>query len=346
MTSDSQAITVHSYAKVNLTLDVLGKRPDGFHAIESVMQTISLHDTVTLRVGDEPGIRVACDMPGIPTGEENLAYKAASLFFEGQGIAPSVDIRIEKRIPPKAGLGGGSSNAAAVLRALSRMLKREGEAPAEPHEWKETARESAFAKASADRTPTGELMELAAKVGSDVPFFLVGGTAFVCGRGEEVQPLPDIPTWWLVIVKPPFGISTAWAYARLDEIRPVASERESHSDRILRYIEAASPHPDLLPRGEGDGLQSAVCSLRSLPDLLSNNLELAAIERHPGIGEIKEALLRVGAHGALMCGSGSAVFGLFDSEVEAHRAADMLDTKYGESFLVRTITRGEALELD
>jgi len=294
VSSNSEAITMRSYAKVNLTLDVLGKRPDGFHAIESVMQTISLHDTVTLRVGDRQGIRVTCDMPGIPTGEANLAYKAALLFFESRGIAPGMDIQIEKRIPPQAGLGGGSSNAAAVLRALSRMLEREG-----------------------------ELMGLAAQIGSDVPFFLVGGTAFVSSRGEEVQPLPDIRTWWLAIVKPPFGVSTTWAYQRLDEMRKAVCERESHSRRILRYIEAASP----------------------LPDLLWNDLELPVIERYPGIGEAKESLLRVGARGALMCGSGSAVFGLFDSEDEAHKAVGQLGQNLGELFLAKTISREEAIGL-
>ena len=332
VSSDSEAITVHSYAKVNLTLDVLGKRPNGFHAIESVMQTISLHDTLTLRIGGEPGIRVTCDMPGIPKGEANLAHRAAFTLFESLGVAPGVDIRIEKRIPPKAGLGGGSSNAAAVLRGLSRLLKREGEAPAEPHEWKETARESA----GADRPPTGELMGLAARIGSDVPFLLVGGTAFVCGRGEEVWPLPDIGARWLVIVKPPFGVSTAWAYHRLDEMRQAVGERESHSQRMLRCIEAASPHPD--PKREGDDLQS-------LPDLLWNDLELAVIEQHPEIGEIKAALLEVGARGALMCGSGSAVFGLFDSEDEARRAAERLGRSLGEIFLAKTVSRQEALEI-
>jgi len=327
VSSDSEAITMRSYTKVNLTLDVLGKRPDGFHAIESVMQTISLHDTLTLRVGDRQGIRVTCDMPGIPTGEANLAYKAALLFFESRGIAPGMDIQIEKRIPPQAGLGGGSSNAAAVLRALSRMLEREGEAPwpehgrrpAEPHERKEMARESA----AADRPLISRLMGLAAQIGSDVPFFLVGGTAFVSGRGEEVQPLPDIRTWWLVIVKPPFGVSTAWAYQRLDEMRKAVCKRESHSRRILRYIEAASP----------------------LPDLLWNDLELPVIERYPGIGEVKESLLRVGARGALVCGSGSAVFGLFDSEAEAHKAVGQLRQNLGELFLAKTISHEEAIGL-
>ena len=291
---------MRAYAKVNLTLDVLGKRSDGFHDIESVMQTISLHDTITLSVGGELGIRVTCDMPEIPTGEANLAYKAASLFFEKQGVSTGLDIRIEKRIPPEAGFGGGSSDAAAVLRGLSWLLKREG-----------------VPKAFGTAEPL-KLMDLAAQVGSDVPFFLVGGTTLVRGRGEDVIPLLDIPTWWLVIVKPPFGVSTAWAYSRLDE--------------VVR-------HPSPAVR-EKQGVSEC------LPSLLHNDLELPAVEQHPEIAEIKEALLQVGAQGALMCGSGSAVFGLFEDESAACAAMKQLCEQAGDIFVAKTITRAEALELD
>ena len=276
-----------------MTLDVLGKKPDGFHSIESVMQSISLYDTLTLHVGGEPDIRVTCDMTGIPTGEANLAYKAAFLFFETFGISDGLDIRIEKRIPPEAGLGGGSSDAAAVLRGLSHMFKGEGEASAEPR-------------------------GLAAQIGSDVPFFLAGGTALVRGRGEEVQPRPDIPTRWLMIIKPPFGVSTAWAYSRISEMRQAVSRQPS-----------------------------AVSKIRNPLSLLHNDLELPAMERHPEIGKIKEALLQEGAQGALMCGSGSAVFGLFQNEKEARAAADRLaDQNMGELFVMKTITRDEALKID
>ena len=297
MNSGDSTIIVHSYAKVNLTLNVLGGRPDGYHAIESVMQSISLHDTLTLRLGNEPCIRISCDMPGIPTDERNLAYKAASLFFDRLGIAPALDIRIEKRIPPEAGLGGGSSNAAAVLRALG-------------------------SERSASSVQRSALLAMAGQIGSDVPFFLVGGTALVRGRGEEVEPLPDIRPWWLAIVKPPFGVSTAWAYGRLDEMRQAVSELQSGSERMVKCIER-------------QGCQQ-------LPELLSNDLELPSVEQHPEIAEIKNALTKAGAKAALMCGSGSAVFGLFDSEDMASRAADIMDN-YGQVFAERTITREEAL---
>jgi 4-diphosphocytidyl-2-C-methyl-D-erythritol kinase len=157
---------------------------------------------------------------------------------------------------------------------------------------------------------------LAVQVGSDVPFFLVGGTALVRGRGEDVTPLPDIPTWWLVIVKPPFGVSTAWAYRILDEIPNTKFE-----------------------------IRNSKFETRSLL-ALRNDLETPVIGRHPEIAEIKEALLQAGAHGALMCGSGSAVFGLFKSEEEASAAAKRIGEQAGDVFITKTITRAEALELD
>lgn len=265
------------------------------------MQSISLHDTLTLTFPDgSGGIRVTCDMPGIPTDESNLAYRAAALLFEQAGIEPALDIHIEKRIPPEAGLGGGSSNAAVVLSVLG----------------------SAF---SVQRSG---LPELAAQIGSDVPYFLVGGTAFVRGRGEIVEPLPDIEPWWLVIVKPPFGVSTAWAYRRLDEMQ-APGERVTASERIRDCIEK-------------DGVSAEFdTGCRELPRLLSNDLELPAIERHPEIGYIKKALIEAGASGSLMCGSGSAVFGLFESEEAAQRASiKMVD--FGQVFVGKTIGREAA----
>lgn len=308
-----KSAVVRSFAKVNLTLDVLGTRPDGYHAIESVMQTVGLHDTISLAIREGGGIRLSCDMPGIPTDERNLAYRAASMLFEAEGIAPGLELGIEKRIPVEAGLGGGSSNAAAVLRGLDRLLRLD--------------------------LPAHELCALGERIGSDVPFFLVGGTVFVSGRGEHVRPLPDIPPMWMVIVKPPFGVSTPWSYGRLDEMRAggrqqaADSERDTSSRRIVECIETGA-------------LQSAV---RSLQSLLWNDLEPPAVEQHPEIAEIKAALIESGARDALMCGSGSAVFGLFETEAQARTAeSDILDQSDGfdsRVFVTRTIAREEALKI-
>ncbi len=296
MNSSPLRSTVRSYAKINFTLDVLGKRDDGYHAIESVMQSISLHDRILLRAGNEPGIHITCNSIRIPTDERNLAYKAAAFLFEAAGIAPCLDIHVEKRIPVQAGLGGGSSNAAAVLRGLNRLMNLS--------------------------MNTEELCQLAIKIGSDVPFFLFAGTALAEGRGESVIPLPDAPKWWLTIVKPPFGVSTPWAYHRIDEM--TEKERNRSTQRMITCME------------ENCG---------QIPALLGNDLELPSIEKHAELANIKSQLLDAGAHGALMCGSGSAVFGLFDSERGARTATARMMRDRFRVFASRTITRGEALEI-
>jgi 4-diphosphocytidyl-2-C-methyl-D-erythritol kinase len=308
MTADAQ-VDILSFAKVNFTLDVVGLMPDGFHAIESVMQTVSLYDRLHLRFTREPGISVTCTVPEVPLDERNLAYKAALLFYEEFGFDEGLDIRIEKHIPLQAGLGGGSSNAAAVLKALS--LRFTGMSENSEHFLKE------------------RLSKLAEKVGSDVPFFLTGGTAFVAGKGQIVQSLPDIPTQWLVIVKPPFGVSTAWAYRRLDEMRGFGSGTQpmTTSRRLSEYLQRVAlsyPGADL-----------------KLESFLHNDLEAPVIERYHQIKTLKEALLDFGAKGALMCGSGSAVFGLFTSETEARKAYESLNARLGERFVVRTLNREE-----
>ena len=307
MNSGRKSAVVRSFAKVNLTLHVLGDRPDGYHAIESIMQTVGLCDTITLSIREGGAIRLSCDMPGIPTDESNLACRAASALFDAVGLSPGLDIRIRKRIPAQAGLGGGSSNAAAVLRGLDHLLRLS--------------------------MPADEVSRLAAGVGSDVPFFLVGGTALVCGRGEEVQPLSDLPPMPMVIVKPPFGVSTPWSYRRLDEMRasgvPLASgsERKTASMRIAQCM-----------------LPSSVCGLQPL---LSNDLEAPAVEQHPEIAEIKAGLIESGARAALMCGSGSAVFGLFEAEEQAKAAAEAFKTGPPcRVFVTRTVTREEAIGIE
>lgn len=309
MDLDGKSVVVRSFAKVNLTLDVLGKRPDGYHAIESVMQTVSLHDTVSLSLGGSSGIRLTCDADGIPTDARNLAHRAASAVFEASGVSPGLEIAIEKRIPAEAGLGGGSSNAAAVLRGLGLLL--------------ELSRDDVFG--------------LAAQVGSDVPFFMVGGTAQVSGRGEYVHALPEVPEMWIVVVKPPFGISTPWAYRRLDEVRAASgqptpdSERGTASMRMVECVRSGSP-------------------VSGLHSLVHSDLEPPAMEQHPDIAEMRDALRESGARAALLCGSGSAVFGLFEDESQARSAecdlSDRSDASGSAVFVARTVGREEALDID
>lgn len=184
-----------AFAKVNLTLDVLGKREDGYHDLRSIMQTISIRDDVEIDVGTGRPWELSCSVKGVPTDERNLAWKAARVFFETIQKDPNgISIRITKRIPMEAGLGGGSADAAAVLRALNKHY----DSPL-----------SILA-----------LAELGAQVGSDVPFCTLCGTAMVEGRGERLTKLPDIPECFFVVCKPDFSCSTPELYKKIDEVTP------------------------------------------------------------------------------------------------------------------------------
>ena len=181
-----------AYAKVNLTLDVLGKRPDGYHDLQSVMQTISLRDDIEIDVETGGPWKLQCTNNSIPTDERNLAWKAAKVYCDVMKKDPNgIEIRITKRIPSEAGLGGGSADAAAVLRALNRYY--------------------------GELLSIMALAELGAQVGSDVPFCVVGGTAMVEGRGERLRKLPDMPDCVFVVCKPDFSISTPELYRKIDE---------------------------------------------------------------------------------------------------------------------------------
>lgn len=186
------SLTLRSYAKVNYTLDILSLRPDGYHNVATVVQTISLADTITLTKQNGPGITLECDAAGVPSDSTNLAFRAAEILLAESDRTDGVIIHLEKRVPPQAGLGGGSSNAATTLAGVNRLLNL-----------------------GFDLTT---LQRFAASLGSDVPLFLSGGTVTVRGRGEAITSLEDGPEFWFVIVKPDIRVSTAWAYRVLDSL--------------------------------------------------------------------------------------------------------------------------------
>ena len=207
-----------AYAKVNLTLDVLGKRPDGYHDLKSVMQTISLRDDVEIDIGNGEAWSLICEQEGIPTDERNLAWKAAKVYCETLEKDPGgLQIRITKRIPSQAGLGGGSADAAAVLRALNRHY--------------------------GNPLSILALAELGAQVGSDVPFCVVGGTVMCEGRGERLRKLPDMPDCVFVVCKPDFPISTPELFRKIDD--KVIAHRPDH-----QAMESALLAGDLLKIGQ------------------------------------------------------------------------------------------------
>jgi 4-diphosphocytidyl-2-C-methyl-D-erythritol kinase len=284
------AIHLQSYAKINWTLDVLFKREDGYHELRTIYQTVSLHDE--LRLSETSGaIEIACDDPRVPCDETNLAFKAALLLREVTGTSKGARIEIEKRIPVAAGLGGGSSNAAATLMGLIKL-------------WKIEIEES-------------ELIRIAASLGSDVPFFLIGGTALGVGRGEEVYPIEEVHSEHLLLVNPGFAVSTREAYENL--LRLTTSE-------------AANIIPFTLLAAKG---------ISELPLVARNDLEEPVLAAYPEISEVKQRLLSLGARHALMSGSGATVFGVFDNSEMAGRAESELRAFGYFAERVRTVDRQE-----
>ena len=280
-----------AHAKVNLDLRVLGTRPDGYHELRTVFQTIELHDTISCSTRSGP-LSLRCKIPGVPLDETNLVWRAARGLWSALGRPgePRDTIAtIDKSIPIEAGLGGGSADAAAALQALARL-------------W--------------GGAPLSLLREVAAGIGADVPFFLSGGTALGLGRGEEIYPLVDLPVHWVVIVRPPYGVSTQEAYAWYDEDR-AAGIREPRELQILPV-----PWPTRAAQ-------------------MINDLEPPVVRRHPEIGGLKAALREAGAVAAAMSGSGSAVFGLFRGRASAARVLRPLARGGAKAILTRTLTRGE-----
>jgi 4-diphosphocytidyl-2-C-methyl-D-erythritol kinase len=284
-------LTVRAHAKVNLDLRVLGVRADGYHELRTVFQSIDLHDTIVC--ADRPGpFTITCRDARVPTDSSNLVWKAAAALWTALGRAGSVSdtaVRIDKQIPIEAGLGGGSADAAAALSALARL-------------W--------------GGAPLTLLREIAAGVGADVPFFLSGGTALGLGRGEEIYPLVDLPPHYVVVVRPPFGVSTAEAYAWYDEDR-AAGLRENRELQLLPV-----PWPSRAAQ-------------------MINDLEPPVMRRHQEIGALTQQLRELGATAAAMSGSGSAVFGLFRTRPAAERALKPLSRNGARALITRTMTRAE-----
>jgi len=291
------SLTVQAFAKINLTLDVFNKRSDGYHSLASVMQTISLHDTIEITALPTPDIELECEgdtAPGVPPDASNLVWRAARSVLDVAQCESGLRIRLRKQIPSQAGLGGGSSDAAATLLGVTTL----------------------FGFAIGPKL----LHELAVKLGSDVPFFLLGGTAVVRGIGDNLSPIADVPPIFLVIVKPEANVSTAWAYGALDAIV------ERSSNRATKQMEAAIKESDVsrIIRGQ------------------SNDFESVVFREVPAIGWLRDELQMAGARVAHLCGSGSAVYGVADDEAHAERIAALIRKRYQAVWVARTLSRVEA----
>ena len=283
------SLTLSAPAKLNLTLDILGTRPDGYHEMEMVMQSVSLCDEIHLHLGFPGGIRAESGLRFLPNDKGNLAVAAAVAFRQATGQSwTDLRISIEKRIPVCAGTAGGSSDAAAVLRGLN-LLTNAG-------------------------LSLQDLARIGAAVGSDVPYCVLGGTALAQGRGETLTPLPALPACLFVLCKPRFSISTKKLYEAIDSVE---LHEKPDTAAMLRALEAKD--------------------LAAAARLLSNVMEEAAALERPLIGQLRQRLLELGALGARMTGSGSAVYGIFAQEGAAERARQAMAQQPVQAWLARPI---------
>jgi 4-diphosphocytidyl-2-C-methyl-D-erythritol kinase len=293
-------IRIPSFAKVNLRLDVLGRRADGYHELRTIFHTVSLHDILRFRSRRGPGIELRVlgnEKLSREASEKNLAYRAVEALRRELKIRPGVEILLQKKIPAGRGLGGGSSNAAAALLGYLQ-----------------------FARRNIDST---RLLEIAAGLGADVPFFLLGGRALGLGKGDEIYPLPDIPKRSLLIVSPKdIHVPTPDAYRWLHAPDLASLTKFAATHKLLRFC--------------------ALC-WSAQAESLSNDFEPAVFRRHPRLAQIRRALLQAGASEALLAGSGSAVFGVFPSPAKARRA--VVGFPHDQTFVCETISRSRYARL-
>lgn len=288
MAHNKNSISLKSYAKINLSLDVLGRTPDGYHKLCMIMQTVSLYDSVFVeKIPDSDEIRISCANRFVPSNDKNTAYKAAKLLFdefpdETRGFG--LNIRIRKRIPVAAGLAGGSGNAAAVIKAVN----------------------SLFGLSLSKK----KMCDIGVKVGADIPYCIMGGTMLSEGIGEILSPLPAFPKTNILLVNPKLPLSTGAVFSSIKNISDL-------------------PHPDT---------KKLIVYLKekNIKDFFrhtANSLEVPAFAKLPVIAEIKNALIELGAHGALMSGSGPTVFGVFTEYGEALNASKYFMDKGFKTFL-------------
>lgn len=279
--------SVKAPAKINLSLDALNKRSDGYHEVEMIMTMVDLADRIDLTETNDDKITVDVSEGFVPNDQRNLAYQAADLLKKRLNVKKGVSIYITKRIPVAAGLAGGSSDAAATLKGLNRLWQL--------------------------GLTMDELAQLGSEIGSDVSFCVYGGTALATGRGEIIQSIASPPPCWVILAKPPMGVSTADVYKRLN----VNKVEHARTKEMIRAIE----HQNF----------NEICQN------LHNVLESVTLDMYPEVRNIKEQMIRFGADGVLMSGSGPTVFGLVEHESRLHRVYNGLRGFCQDVFAVRLI---------
>ncbi|GEB34014.1 4-diphosphocytidyl-2-C-methyl-D-erythritol kinase [Brevibacillus sp. 1238] len=281
-------ISVKAPAKINLTLDVLAKRPDGYHEVEMVMTTVDLADRVDLTLREDGEITLDCSASFVPDDIRNHAYKAAVLLKERYQVRQGVRLYIDKQIPVAAGLAGGSSDAAATLRGLNQLWNL--------------------------GLSLDELAEIGAEIGSDVPFCVYGGTALAKGRGEQITHLGTPAPCWVILAKPPIGVSTPDVYGNL-------------------RVDKIDNHPDTRQMLQAISEQDFSLMCQSLGNVLEN----VTLSLYPQVRQIKELMIASGADGVLMSGSGPTVFALVQKEAKVHRIYNALRGFVKDVFVVRML---------
>lgn len=283
----SSSITVTAFAKLNLTLDVLGRRPDGYHELASVMQSLELHDVITIQVTDGE-TEVWCDDPDVPSGRENLVFQALDVLRQSAAFHSGLRVEIAKRIPVAAGLAGGSTDAAQVLLGVNYLLGL--------------------------GFTVRQLVEMGSRIGSDIPFCLLGGTALACGRGEVLHLLPPPPAFNVVLAKPQLQLSTPRIYRLWDELgchRPPASAS--------------------MTAALNSGIRERVL------EAMENHLESVVMSEYQEVKELKARLLRLGAEQAILCGSGPTVAAVVPNpETGAGMVEDLTQAGY-HAWLTHTL---------
>jgi 4-diphosphocytidyl-2-C-methyl-D-erythritol kinase len=276
-----------SFCKVNLLLNILGKRPDGFHELETVMQPVNFHDELVFERGGIE-IKLSCSEKSLPTDSKNLVFRAAQQFLAAAKISDGVKIHLEKKIPLAAGLGGGSGNAATTMLALNELFDRP--------------------------LATEKLFEIAATLGSDIPFFLQDKPALATGRGEKIQPLENFPALRgkaFLLIHPGFGISTPWAYQNVERFPAAFNGQKGRAQKLISLLQTAD--------------------LKAAAGGFYNSLEAPALEKFPILALFQEFLRANGALAALMSGSGSTTFAICANVSAAESLAEKFKSKFGQN---------------
>lgn len=291
----NHSVQVFGYAKINLHLDITGRREDGYHTVNTVMQTVSLCDEITVILREDEAVFASCNVDGVPSDEKNLAVRAALLLREHLGASFGAEIRIKKEIPMAAGLAGGSADAAATLVGLNHLL-------GEP-------------------CSIEILCQIGSRLGADVPFCIVGGTSFADGKGDVLHSFPAMPDCAIVVACEGEGVSTPWAYRRLDETFGNFDASFGYIPKSLELLKQALEEKNL----------------GKISKTMFNIFEVPVLAERPVAAELRALFLASGALGAMMSGSGPSVFAIFSCEEEAKKAIQSLQLKGFRGFLCHPI---------